>query len=542
MNKENSATPKGVGDVEQIEIGSFFLETLTTGMYENPFHCIREYIQNSYDAIHDAISSGLLNEGEGQVSIGLSGTGKSLSLSIRDNGTGLPLASAYRTLVALGASRKSPTRHAGFRGIGRLAGIAYCSTLKFTTKARGESEGTILEFDCGLIRNHLKPGGEPQDVRRVILSAVFTEPFAARAEENYTTVEMAGLTGLGVEFASLEKLQPYLSQVCPVEYADKFDFADRIRALAAGYGDTIRVVSVETKQKRERVPVYKPYKNSAAVGGPKKRASVSTLFDIETFTSKELGWYGWIGKSNFPGEITDETVSGVRFRMKNIQIGSSRLIEEIAQELTDSGTERRLQRWAVGEIFITNTQIVPNARRDGFEDNQAWRDVRADIKEKVARRVVKLIRTASDSRSVLKRNAETFAKLLPKVRVTKITSADKASLEASIKGRIEELGSNKVAGADPKEVSSLVSKFKDLQELLSKVPVEDPPPSSPADTEAPSNGSASDENEAAGQAGAESEPLLEDEVLRTVSEVLVEEFGEEEAARVMDIIQRRLES
>jgi len=215
------------------------------------------------------------------------------------------------------------------------------------------------------------------------------------------------------------------------------------------------------------------------VVGGKGRSSTSTLFDIETFTSKEHGWYGWIGRSNFPGEVTDETVAGVRFRVKNIQIGDSRLIEDMAEELTYSGTERRLQRWAVGEIFITNTQVVPNARRDGFEDNQAWREIRRDIKEKVAKRVVKLIRAASSSRSALKRLVSAFDRLDRGLKVAKLTTDQKAEQDADLKKQIEALGSDKLAGVDPKEVSALISRFKGLQEKLTEIQVEDPPAPSP---------------------------------------------------------------
>src|SRR3990170_27552 len=101
--------------VEPIEVGSFFLETLTTGMYENPFHCIREYVQNSYDAIRDAVRAKVLKDKDGRVSISVGGTARSPSLVIRDNGIGIPSERAYSTLVSLGASRKTPTQHAGFR-------------------------------------------------------------------------------------------------------------------------------------------------------------------------------------------------------------------------------------------------------------------------------------------------------------------------------------------------------------------------------------------------------------------------------------------
>jgi len=87
--------------------------------------------------------------------------------------------------------------------------------------------------------------------------------------------------------------------------------------------------------------------------------------------------------------------------MKNIQIGNESIIEDIAARLTAKGTERRLQRWAVGEIFITSSEVIPNARRDGFEDNQAWVSIKNDI-QKVARTVVKTIRSASTNRNKLK--------------------------------------------------------------------------------------------------------------------------------------------
>jgi Histidine kinase-, DNA gyrase B-, and HSP90-like ATPase len=533
MNTPRPATAPAVAD--PIEVGSFFLETLTTGMYENPFHCIREYIQNGFDAISDAVRDGVLKDAEGRVLIAVGGTGRNLSLSIRDNGTGIPLTRAYTTLVSLGASRKNPAQHAGFRGIGRLAGIAYCTTLRFTTKARGETEGTIVEYDCGLVRSFLKPGSDPQDVRQVVRESVKTRTFSETVEEHYTEVGMLGLTGLGVEFAEMERLQPYLRQVCPVDYADNFDFAEQIRASAASYGDRLGVIQVETRQKRERVSVHKPYKNSAPVGGS-RRSSASSLYDIETFTSKEHGWYGWIGKSNFPGEITDETVAGVRFKVKNIQIGESRIIEDMAEELTASGTERRLQRWAVGEIFITNPQVVPNARRDGFEDNQAWREIRRDLKAQVARRVVRLIREASNSRSVLKRLSAVFDQTKSKLAVPKLTGDEKVKLEAEIKRHIEMLGSDKLAGADPKEISFLISKFKGALETLETLPVESPPAkTSEASSSLQGSGETGDTSSTSGAAS------IKSGILDIVYEVLLEELGEEEAKRLLELISIRLE-
>lgn len=459
---------------DEIQVGSFFLETLTTGMYEDPFHCIREYVQNGFDAIQDAIRAGALGADEGRILISIGGSQRSPSLGIRDNGAGIAAVRAYTTLVSLGASRKMPTLHAGFRGIGRLAGVAYCTTLRFTTSTKGEPVATVVEFDCGHIRSFFSPGAEPVDVREVMRSSVRTRSIEAAPDDHFTEVEMLGLVNLGVEFVDLVRLQPYLREVCPVEYSDSFDYADRVRSLAEGFGDKLLTVHVETKQKRERKPIVKPYKNSYPTG---RKNTFSKLHDIEIFTSREHGWYGWIGVSNFPGELADDTVAGVRFRIKNIQVGDEETIQSLAEELTPAGSERRLQRWAVGEVFITNPQVVPNARRDGFEDSAAWRDVKRDIKEKVVKRVIKLVRSASSTRSAMKAIADVLKSLTAQVDVPELTAAEKTRIEGAVKKQLQDLASpTKLVGADPKEVSSLTAKFKELAERLAKlVPVEPNP-------------------------------------------------------------------
>jgi hypothetical protein len=524
----SSSTPSTSAQVAQddIEVGSFSLETLTTGMYENPFHCIREYVQNGFDAIRDAIREGLLKEEGSRVTIGIGGTPTRPSLSVRDNGVGISIPRAVTTLVSLGASRKTPAQHAGFRGIGRLAGVAYSTTLRFTTKAVGEEMATIVEFDCGRLRGYMKPGAEPQDVRHVVRTSATWRTIPEQIADHFTEVEMVGLTGLGLEFVELEKLLPYLRQVCPVEYSDRFSFAGRIRSLAASFGEAIPFVELEARQKKERTQILKPYQDSSPVGGPKKNLA-SKLVDIETIVSKELGWYGWVGVSNFLGEITDDTVAGVRFRVKNIQIGDSDLIEEIAEELTPSGTDRRLQRYAVGEIFVTNTQVVPNARRDGFEDNSAWRAIRKDVRTRIAKRVVTLVRAASDSRGVIKRVKAKADELRRSVAISKITQAAAARTDGDLKRQLSLLETDKLTGADPKEVSALVSDLKGLQERLAKIPVESPPPPPPPpQISEPTT-------------AVPSEPPKS--LMDIVREVLTEEFGEDEAERLVTLINERAE-
>lgn len=46
-------------------IGSYVLETLTTGMYGQSENALREYVQNSFDSIRQAVRLGMILKEEG---------------------------------------------------------------------------------------------------------------------------------------------------------------------------------------------------------------------------------------------------------------------------------------------------------------------------------------------------------------------------------------------------------------------------------------------------------------------------------------------
>lgn len=119
--------------------GGFILETLTVGMYGEARNAIREYIQNGFDSILRARESGVLSTSAGRIVVTMVGDKK--GLTIRDDGAGLPVKSATDTLTRVGASTKTHARNAGFRGIGRLAGIVFCDKLTFVTKCLVPASG-----------------------------------------------------------------------------------------------------------------------------------------------------------------------------------------------------------------------------------------------------------------------------------------------------------------------------------------------------------------------------------------------------------------
>jgi molecular chaperone HtpG len=115
-------------------------------MYSNPLDALREYIQNAADSIRIAEGDGLVPLGQGWINIVVDPATRSLIIS--DNGNGVNSEDITDCLVNIGMSRKRIDTDAGFRGIGRLAGIAYCNRLTFRTSTCGEPVVTSLIIDC----------------------------------------------------------------------------------------------------------------------------------------------------------------------------------------------------------------------------------------------------------------------------------------------------------------------------------------------------------------------------------------------------------
>ena len=123
--------------MSNIVIGKHTLESLTSGMYSDPYVVFREYIQNSVDSIDDAIRAGVMILGTEQIVVKLAPTEKRITIS--DNGLGIPESEVEKTLISIGNSKKSSEKSRGLRGIGRLSALRYCEKLTFTTSFNGES-------------------------------------------------------------------------------------------------------------------------------------------------------------------------------------------------------------------------------------------------------------------------------------------------------------------------------------------------------------------------------------------------------------------
>ena len=153
-------------DPDAVRVGKDVIEILTTGMYVSPVTIYREYIQNAADSIDAARAEGAPGRGQrGEVSVAFDHAGR--AVTIRDNGAGIAAKDAPGILLAIGGSAKRGTNARGFRGVGRLSGLAYCRTLQFRTKAAGEGKITSVTWDCRALRERLADAAFCDDLRRV---------------------------------------------------------------------------------------------------------------------------------------------------------------------------------------------------------------------------------------------------------------------------------------------------------------------------------------------------------------------------------------
>ena len=209
--------------------GANILENITTGMYQDSKVIYREYIQNACDQIDKAVQSGLLRQGEGIIEIWLDH--QSRTISIEDNATGIPAEDFQRVLGNIADSDKEIGKDKGFRGIGRLCGLAYCKELVFISKAKGENVISVMRCDAEKMRRLLL---ESVKGKKLTASAVlhqinaFSTQLASNVDGHFFKVELIGINDENTDLLNKDEIRDYLSFVAPVPYQNTFIFRKSI--------------------------------------------------------------------------------------------------------------------------------------------------------------------------------------------------------------------------------------------------------------------------------------------------------------------------
>lgn len=352
--------------------GKFLLEILTKGMYSNPLHVYREYIQNSADAIDRAISDGILSADEAEIHISIDPQ-KHVAF-IRDNGCGIALNSAKLKLLSVGASDKDGVNERGFRGIGRLGGLAYAEKVQFITSAAGETFKTIMVCDCLRMQQLLqKSNNETDDIMETFQAISTFEELPEDMGKHYFEVH---LIGVSEESGLLDESRvfQYLSETAPIDFnSQQFIQAGKIHQFFKQKKYTMTCYKI--LRGTRKLPIYKLYSRSLSTGKQERTKNKDYVRDIEciyqeTSDGKPL-YIGWIALTDFSGIISDDSVQGIRFRKGNILIGNN---TTFAKFFPSEGAVAN--RWFAGEIHVLHDDLVPNSQRDDFEPSSIYNEMK----------------------------------------------------------------------------------------------------------------------------------------------------------------------
>jgi molecular chaperone HtpG len=294
----------------------------------------------------------------------------------------------------IGFSRKQFGEHAGWRGIGKAAGLTVAEKLIVTT-SQGLGKTHQLIFEA---QNMLK---EVTDLRAQGKNISFSElvekyskiiPIES-GDNSFTTVELYKIKPEAKELLDKDKIQSHLSSIAPVPFNPKFKYAKRIeKELEEAIEDYIPI-----NLYIDDVQVFKPYLEQWSDGEGEITKIDEPLF-VSVYNEKktELIAFCWYCMHSNKGQIksgvkfgeVEVDIGGLFFRVHNIRVGDSHLTRKT---LFTTTPERAL--WSVGEIHILDDGVEPTSDRNDFLDNYsrlALYNQSREIALEISRKALKL--------------------------------------------------------------------------------------------------------------------------------------------------------
>ncbi|MDX2304174.1 MAG: hypothetical protein NW226_15325 [Microscillaceae bacterium] len=410
-------------------IGKDVIESLTLGMYENALIIYREYIQNSADAIDKAVKAGLLpSRSKGYINIEIDYEKR--IIYIEDIGIGIKKDESIDILKNIASSSKERGIDKGFRGIGRLGGLAYCDKLIFETSYSGEETKTLMVWDAKLLKDILNDRHTKETAIEVIEKVTSVTFEKENKEKHYFKVILQNVNNDNL--LDYKKIKEYLEMVAPIPYrpAFKIYFKEFVEKFVSEVSINEYNISINA------APLEKPYKTDIKDDNDKWKENdkITRLEYFEVKDNEDLLGFGWYGVSSFSGVLSDKNIMrGIRLRKHNIQIGDEYTLLKFHKDT------KRGNLYFIGEVHASHADLIPNARRDYFIPNNVVENFEKALKERFEELHQKFY-YASNLRSALKsiEQPEKEASVLAE-KISKNDFIDYSDKEKSIKDYHEKL-------------------------------------------------------------------------------------------------------
>lgn len=377
------------------KIGKNILENLTSAMYTDSRFVYREYVQNAADAVDAAIKQNILTKESALIDIHI--YNKDRMIVIEDNATGISKNEAGASLGNIADSLKDKNVHKGFRGIGRLGGLAYCNRLLFETSVKGENVKTIMTWDAKLLQDILNDPADRSDAINVIQRIVKLEEQPEDIEKHYFKVVLLDIKNSNDTLLNKDEIIEYLGQVAPVDFEKpKFQVLSDLKKYIEESGHVLDTYNVRINNEN----LYKIYTTKLMGADGKTRYDEISGIKTEEFynDNNELLAWCWVGISKFDKRIPEKynPQRGIRLKKSNIQLGDANTLNKLHKE------QDRGNYYFVGEVHAVHKDLIPNARRDYFNENETLKIFENELREYFSS-IYELYRCASDANSALKK-------------------------------------------------------------------------------------------------------------------------------------------
>lgn len=329
------------------DIGGEILPILTTGLYQDAFDALREYVQNAIDAAASSI----------EIVIDPS------TVAISDTGHGMNPREARRA-IRLGISDKNPTENIGFRGIGIYSAFNLCNRLEIFTKSSRGGPASLITFNFEEIRRQLL--GEAERRQRGLPPSLFLEQLLEHnvyvepglMERPGTRVVLSGILAENYrKMLDWDSVVAYLQDVVPLPFSPDFGYgatiAEKFRA------EDYRVVPLTLQIAGRREEVFRPYTNDVFTSD--EHHYPPKFFRIGR--GPHSYGFAWVC-INGRRVLKDPRMRGLLLKKFGFSVGKRNYLEPLFQRTVFS---RRI----TGEIILRHPGLIPNAARNDFEGNLA---------------------------------------------------------------------------------------------------------------------------------------------------------------------------
>ena len=352
-------------------IGKNVLESLTRSMYADSRCVYREYIQNAADQIDEAKKE----HPEWEYNIFVSIDQHLNTITIEDNATGVRPDEVRALLIDVARSAKERGVNKGFRGIGRLGGLAYCKTLKFETSYYNEDKVSVITWDAVQLNRILDDDSDDRDAGEVIdaITTITTELDKSIRDKHFFKVIMEDVTDgkLMIE----KDVRDYLSMVAPVDYSNHFVYRAKIYEFMKTHNLHLDCYNIFVGQNQ----LFKDYSMTIYDAGGQECDKVTGIeFWYEQDTGGKPMYWGWHSVSGLKGVIAKtNNARNIRLRCENIQLGDENACLRFLHN-----DKQRFVRWFLGEVHVISSEkLIPNSQRDYLREDTAVREFESSVED-----------------------------------------------------------------------------------------------------------------------------------------------------------------